>query len=92
MEEVPEAIMTPGIREGLASLDTVDMCHLFSMRAVVMKSPPKFLRGAYRSALRIALGKFVKGQQNMMKRGRPAVGNCWCYSREWFCSVLQEVV
>ena len=30
MEEVPEAIMTPGIREGLASLDTVDMCHLFS--------------------------------------------------------------
>ena len=55
MEEVPEAIMTLGIREGLASLDTVDMCHLFSMRAMVMKSPPKFLRGAYRSALRIAL-------------------------------------
>ena len=77
MEEVPEAIMTPGmhygyggsarsnydpwIREGLASLDTVDMCHLFSMRAVVMKSPPKFLRGAYRSALRIALREICEG-------------------------------
>ena len=48
--EETEARMTPGIREGLASLDTVDMFHLFSMRAVVMKSPPKFFRGVYRSA------------------------------------------
>ena len=71
MEEVPEARMTLKIREGLASLDTVDMCHLFSMRAV-MKSPPKFLHCAS------PFGKFVKGQHNMMKRGRPAVGNCWC--------------
>ena len=60
-EEVPEAIMTLGIKEGLTSLDTVDMCHLFSMRAMVMKSPPKFLRGAYRSALRIALREICEG-------------------------------
>ena len=26
----------------------------------------------------------MKGQQNMMKRGRPAVGNCWCCFQESF--------
>ena len=33
----------------------MDMGHLFSARAVVMKSPPKFLSGASRAAMRIAL-------------------------------------
>ena len=59
--EVPEARMTRAIQEALVSLDTVDMCHMFSVRAVVMKSPPKFLRGAYRAALRIALREICEG-------------------------------
>ena len=36
--EAPEATMTRAISEGLVSLDTVDMGHLFSACAVVMKS------------------------------------------------------
>ena len=52
--EAPEATMTRAISEGLVSLDTVDMGHLFAARAVVMKRPPKFLFGAYRAAMRIA--------------------------------------
>ena len=43
--EVPEARMSRAISEGFVSLDTVEMGPLFSLRAVVMKSPPKFLRG-----------------------------------------------
>ena len=42
-------------RAGFASLDRADLVSLFKSRASVMKSPPKFLRGAYRSALRVAL-------------------------------------
>ena len=59
--EVPEARMSRAISEGLVSLDTVDMGPLFSLRAVVMKSPPKFLRGAYRAAMRIALKEISAG-------------------------------
>ena len=40
---VPEARMSRAISESFVSLDTVDMGPLFSLRAVVMKSPPKFL-------------------------------------------------
>ena len=54
--EVPEARMSGAISEGLVSLDTVDEGRLFSLRALVMKCPPKFLRGAYRAAR----GKFVQ--------------------------------
>ena len=51
--EVPEARMSRAISGGLVSLDTVDVGRLFSLSAVVMKSPPKFLRGAHRAAMRI---------------------------------------
>ena len=59
--EVPEDRMSRAISEGLVSLDTVDMGPLFSLRAVVMKSPPKFLRGACRAAMRIALKEISAG-------------------------------
>ena len=44
--EVPEAGMSRAISEGFVSLDTVDMGLLFFLRAVVMKCPPMFFRGA----------------------------------------------
>ena len=63
IREADHARVTPAIREGLRSLDHVDLVHLFSIRAVVMKSPPKFVRGAYRAAMRIALEEIVLGHQ-----------------------------
>ena len=63
IREADHARVTPAIREGLRSLDHVDLVHLFSIRAVVMKSPPKFVRGAYRAAMRIALEEIVQGHQ-----------------------------
>ena len=50
-----ELIIDRATRAGFASLDRADLVCLFKSRASVMKSPPKFLRGAYRSALRVAL-------------------------------------
>ena len=38
--------MSPAIREALVSLDHVDLVHMFSRRAILMKCPPQFLRGA----------------------------------------------
>ena len=50
-----EVIVNRATRAGFACLDRVDLVSLFQLRASVMKSPPKFLRGAYRSAIRVAL-------------------------------------
>ena len=62
--EVPEARMTPAIRQVSSVLGHSDMRHLLSKRAVVMKRPPKFFRGAYPTALRIASRKYHCGQNN----------------------------
>ena len=48
---------------GLQSLDGVDLKAMFSRREVVMKSVPKFLQGAWRAALRIALEEVCTGCQ-----------------------------
>ena len=45
---------------GLESLDMVDMTEVFSIRAVVMKSVPRFLAGAFRSALKAGLQEICK--------------------------------
>ena len=37
------------------SLDAIDIEEGFQRRAVVMRSPPKFLEGAYVCALRVAM-------------------------------------
>ena len=55
-DEVPptawdEVIVNRATRLGFVSLDCVDLISIFKLRASVMKSPPKFLRGAYRSAI-----------------------------------------
>ena len=45
---VPEEI---GMRRGLESLDMVDIAEVFSIRAMVMKSVPRFLAGAFRGCV-----------------------------------------
>ena len=62
--------VTPAIREGLRSLDHFDLVHLFSIRAVEMKSPPKFVRGACRVAMRIALEEIGHQAQNEDRQSR----------------------
>ena len=56
---VPEEI---GMRRGLESLDMVDIAEVFSVRAVVMKSVPRFLAGAFRGALKAGLQEICKGR------------------------------
>ena len=61
--EAHQVEVGPRIREAFRSLDEVDVRHLFTMRAFLMKSPPKFVRGAYCSAMRIALQEIVEGSE-----------------------------
>ena len=60
-QHVEEVQLGRVLREALRSLDGVDVGHLFSMRAVLMKSPPAFVKGAYRAGLRIALKEIIQG-------------------------------
>ena len=55
--------MCVAFREALRGLDQIDVPHFFSVRAVVMKSPPKFDRGAHSESLRIALREVEEGFQ-----------------------------
>ena len=43
------------LREALDSFDVVDISGVMRSRAIVVKNPPHFLRGAFRSVLRFAL-------------------------------------
>ena len=43
------------VRGSLRSLDEVNLQHEFARRGCVMKNIPKFLRGPFRSALRLAV-------------------------------------
>ena len=56
-----KVIINRATRVGFVSLDRVDLISIFKLRASVMKSPPKFLRGAYRSAIRVALTEADQG-------------------------------
>ena len=49
-----ELFVDPATRAGIASLDRAHLASLFKSRASVTKSPPKFLRGAHSSAIRVA--------------------------------------
>ena len=54
-EVIQVITVNPPIRAALRSLDEVDVQHLFRDRAVVIKSLPSLIRGAYKSAMRMAL-------------------------------------
>ena len=58
-----------GMRRGLESLDMVDIVEVFSVRAVVMKSVPRFLTGAFRGALKAGFQEICKGSEQCGGRG-----------------------
>ena len=58
---VEEFNVSPAIRDALIGLDTLDVGNIFRRRPSLMRSPPKFLCGAFRSVLRVALLEIVKG-------------------------------
>ena len=57
------------MRAGFMSLDAVDFEDFFRRRAMVMKSVPRFLRGPFRSVLRIALQEALSPNAARCERG-----------------------
>ena len=62
--------MTRAIQEALQSSDFVDVQSVFRDRACLMRSPPVFLRGMYKSALRVALTEFHQAGRDDRRRCR----------------------
>ena len=64
---------THASRTGLESLDAVDLLEVWKVRPTLMQSVPRFLRGAYRAALRQALDIISvgeeRGDQSLQTRG-----------------------
>ena len=58
------------IGHAFVSLDAIDIEEDFQRRAVVMRSPPKFLERAYVSALRVAMEEIQRGRQVNDETGR----------------------
>ena len=58
---VEEAPMCPAFGEALRWLDIVDLTSIFRRRPCVMRSPPRFLTGGYRAAMRLALQEIAHG-------------------------------
>ena len=46
---------------GFQSVDEVDLTEVFEVPALVMKSIPKFMRGAFRGALKLSLQEIHRG-------------------------------
>ena len=60
---------TPPIREAIRRLDGCDVEQIFARRGCVMKSVPFFLKGPFRSALRIALLEATADEHVRRTRG-----------------------
>ena len=61
-EEIP--FRHPGVRtsqRAFNSLDQVNLCEEFKQRSCLMQSVPKFLKGPFRRALRVALEQILQG-------------------------------
>ena len=61
-EEIP--FRHPGVRScqlGFRSLDVVQLSDAFQQRGCLMQNVPRFLRGPFRRALRVALEEILKG-------------------------------
>ena len=50
-----ELRMNPAFRRGLESMDHVDLCVNFALRACVMECVPAFMKGSFRNAMRLTL-------------------------------------
>ena len=57
------------IREAFLSLDAVDLHTIFDKRASVMKSVPRFLRGSFRNAMRVAIDEALHENEARRSRG-----------------------
>ena len=60
---IDEVSISAEFATSLSRLDTLDLEEVFHHRALLMKSPPAFLKGAYRSAMRLALGEIGLGER-----------------------------
>ena len=66
----PEVIhLSPVLREAFRRLDRIDLETIFSKRAVVMKTVPPFLKGPYRSPMRIAMAEATCDEHVRRSRG-----------------------
>ena len=61
--QIGDIVVIRAFRAAFICLDGVDLVVMFKTRAHVMKSPPKFLRGAYKSAMRVALREWEAGTE-----------------------------
>ena len=69
--EIRDIVVTRALRgAAFACLDGVDLIVMFKTRAHVMKSPPKFLKGAHKSAMRVALREWEVGTEVGDEGGR----------------------
>ena len=82
---VDDIVVGRAVREAIRGLD---ISAIFSRRVSVMRSPPKFLSGAFRSAMRVALHEIVTGAERHDKRLSAQGGNCSCCCRDCCCSGL----
>ena len=57
-----------GFQAAFASLDDVDLQLEFQSRCCLMRSPPAFLRGAYKSAMRVALTEHQRAGEDVTRR------------------------
>ena len=63
VEDVLEDVeVTRATQAVFLNLDSVDLTVMFKTRAIVMRSPPKFLRGACKSAMRVAMHEWEAGE------------------------------
>ena len=64
-------LRAPTLQAAFEALDHIQPCDHFRLRASVMKSVPKFLRGPFKNALKVALEAATR-----MPPHRAAVGSC----------------
>ena len=66
-EEAPEDLLflpqAGEVTVGFRSLDEFNLEEVFEVRALVMRSIPKFLRGVFRGALKVSPQEILRGQQ-----------------------------
>ena len=71
--EVVEALSSAAVQLALSTLDEVDFTRIFRLRATVMKTIPGFLRGPFRTALRMAMTEAVHPILLRQERGWKSV-------------------
>ena len=69
-EEDDRLRMPRSFQAAFASLDAIDLKAEFRYRPCLMRSPPGFLRGAYKTAMRVALTEFHQAGQDETRRRR----------------------